>query len=188
MAGLSLASVAIRFCFVDTNTGFCAPLVFPTNGSITTMSPFLVRVLPSGVPRCRRYYGTLRLPVPTARSLMDSFTGSCVLLPVRSAGFEAQPDGRVLFSHRTNGNHTQVSTGPRRFLRNPSCTFAPVSDSGRTDLVSPYRHFSTDPTRSTMKSPTIMISKLNPAALVPAVYASQPGLPLTMQNLLPANG
>ncbi len=28
MAGLFLASVAIRFCFVDTNTGFCAPLVF----------------------------------------------------------------------------------------------------------------------------------------------------------------
>ena len=47
------------------------------------------------------------------------------------------------------------STGSRRFLRNPSCTFATVSDSGRTDYVSPNGHFSADPTSFTMRSPTM---------------------------------
>ena len=155
MAGLFLASVAIRFCFVDTNIGFYAPLVFPTNGSITMMPPFLVRVLLSRVPRCHQYYGTLRLPVPTARSLMDSLPGSCVLLQLCSGRLEASPASRVLFNQRTNGEFTQVNTGSRRFLRNPSCTFAPVIDSGRTDFVSPNRHFSTDPTSCTMKSPAL---------------------------------
>ena len=78
-----------------------------------------------------------------------------MLLHIRFAGLEAKPDDRVLFSHRTNGYLTQVSTGSRRFLRNPSCTFAPVSDSGRTDYVSPNRHFSADPTSFTMRSPTM---------------------------------
>ena len=155
MAGLFLASVAIRFCFVDTNTGSCAPLVFPTNGSITMMSPFLVRILPSGVPRCHQYYGTLRLPVPTARSLMYSLPGSCVSLPVCFIRLEASPDDRVLFSHRTNGDCTQVSTGSRRFLRNPSCTSALVSDPGRAGIASPYRQASADPIFRTMKPPTV---------------------------------
>ena len=155
MAGLFLASVAIRFCFVDTNIGFYAPLVFPTNGSITMMPPFLVRVLLSRVPHCHQYYGTLRLPVPTARSLMDSLPGSCVLLPICFAKFEATPGDQVLCSHRTNGNCTQVSTGSRRFLRNPSCTFAPVSDPDRADAASPYRQTSADPISKKMKPPTM---------------------------------
>lgn len=155
MAGLSLASMAIRFCFVDTNTGFYAPLVFPTNGSITTMSPFLVRVLLSRVPCCHQYYGTLRLPVPTVRSLMHSLPDSCVLLHVRFAWPEAPPDERVRFSHRTNGNCTQVSTGSHRFLRNPSCTFPLVYDPGRVGVVSPYRRTNADPIFRTMKPPTV---------------------------------
>ncbi|MGI2030635.1 hypothetical protein, partial [Endozoicomonas acroporae] len=60
-----------------------------------------------------------------------------MLLHICFAGLEAKPNDQVLFSHRTNGYLTQVSTGSHRFLRNPSCTFAPVSDSGRTDSVSP---------------------------------------------------
>ena len=116
--------------------------------------PFLVRVLLSRVPRCHQYYGTLRLPAPTIRSLMDSLPDSSVLLHIRSVWPEAKPDSRVLFNHRTNGDFTLVSAGPRRFLKNPSCTFAPVSDPGRAENASPFRQLSADPIPNKMKSPT----------------------------------
>ena len=117
--------------------------------------PFLVRVLSSRVPRCHRYYGTLRLPAPITQSLMDSLLGSCDCFIFALAGLKLIPASPVLFNQRTNGHFTQVSTGSRRFLRNPSRTFAPVTDSGRTDIVSPNRHFSADPTSCTMKSPAL---------------------------------
>ena len=112
-----------------------------------------------------------------------------MLLHIRSVRSEAQPDGRALFSHRTNGDITQVSTGSRRFLRNPSCTYALASDPGRADVASPYRQTSADPISQRMKpTDNASISRLNPTASVPAVYASQPVLPLTMQYSLPADG
>jgi hypothetical protein len=66
-------------------------------------------------------------------------------------------------------------TGSPRFLGNPSCTFAPVSDPGRVGLASPLNgHPILSPLRATMRTPTLSrISWLNNAASVHAVYASR---------------
>ena len=81
--------------------------------------------------------------------------GSCKLPQFCFIRFEAKPDDPVLFDHRANGAFMQVRIGSRRFLRNQSCTFAPVTDLGRTGSASPRRQPSAGPTTGNMKPPTI---------------------------------
>ena len=73
------------------------------------------------------------------------------------SGFKHFPDSQALFNHRANGDCIQVNTGSRRFLRNPSCTFALVSDPGWAGIVSPYRQPNADPIFWKMKPPTITL-------------------------------
>ncbi|KEQ13506.1 hypothetical protein GZ77_14310 [Endozoicomonas montiporae] len=119
---------------------------------------------------------------------MDSLPGSSALLRICFVRLEAKPDNRVLINQRTNGEFTLVNTGSHRFLRNPSCTFAPASEPSRAAIPSPSRVGSADHNQQNEVLNGHMISRLNPAALVPAVYASQPALPLAMQDSLPADG
>ena len=56
IAGLLLASMAIRSCFVDTFSGFKAPSVFLKNDSVQWCPASLDRVHPSSVPQRLQYY------------------------------------------------------------------------------------------------------------------------------------
>ena len=69
-------------------------------------------------------------------------------------------------------------TGPPRFLGNPSCTFAPVSDPGRVGPASPFDGYPMlSALKWTIRTPTTrIISWLNNAASVLAVYASSSAL------------
>jgi hypothetical protein len=87
-----------------------------------------------------------------------------------------QPQGVALFISPRASGPPRVGrfTGSPRFLGNPSCTFAPVSDPGRAGLASPFNgNPMLSPPVGTMRTPTMRsISGLNNAALVLAVYAS----------------
>src|SRR5258708_3177782 len=69
MRGALLASSAIRCCRVNTNSGFDAPVMFPSNGPLTQASPFLPGVPQVSVPPAPRYYGMLRPPVALPAAL-----------------------------------------------------------------------------------------------------------------------
>jgi hypothetical protein len=68
--------------------------------------------------------------------------------------YEAIHDGLALFDHRANGCIAWVTTGSHRFLRNPSCTFALVTDPGRIAMTHLIVMANADPIPNKMKSPT----------------------------------
>lgn len=79
-----------------------------------------------------------------------------------------------------------ATTGSPRFLGDPSCTFALVSDPGRAPLSSHSGQGNAAPASNKTKAPAMMMSRLSRTALVPAVYASRRTLPYAMQDSLPA--
>jgi hypothetical protein len=91
-----------------------------------------------------------------------------------------QPQGMATFITPRASGPLRVGqlTGAPRFLGNPSCTYAPVSDPGRVGMASPLTgHPILSPLRATMRTPTMRsISWLNNAASVLAVYASSSAL------------
>ncbi len=62
IAGFSLASLAIRSCFVDTLAGFKAPSCFSKATLLQRRSASLGRVRPSSVPRRPQYYQSAKTP------------------------------------------------------------------------------------------------------------------------------
>ncbi len=64
--------------------------------------------------------------------------------------------------------------GSPRFLENPDCTFALLSDPGATQHKRPYACFGAAPAPETTKArATSHLSRLNDTASALAVYASQ---------------
>src|SRR6266478_128143 len=90
MRGALLASSAIRCCRVNTNSGFDAPVMFPSNGSLTQASPFLPGVPQVSVPPAQRYYGMLRSPVVLPAVLR--FLGLAVPVPCACLRLSSLPD------------------------------------------------------------------------------------------------
>lgn len=181
--------MAIRSCFVDTLSGFNAPSVFHTSDSVSTTSPSLVRVPSSRVPRCQRYYETLRLPVQNACPLMVSLAGSnaCSVVCSRSAEAAGEP-GRVASSDRSD-TYVGSYTGSLRFLGNPSNASAMRSDPDRSSTTSPWQPHQCCPHSQPHEGTSDhMISGRNTTALTPAAYASRSTLPHPMQGSLPAGG
>ena len=64
------------------------------------------------------------------------------------------------------------TAGSPKFLGNPHCTFAGLFDPGRTTGVRPLRRRGSAPGAATSRAPALPLSRLNPPALVLAVYAS----------------
>jgi len=90
MRGALLASSAIRCCRVNTNSGFDAPVMFPSNGPLTQASPFLPGVPQVSVPPAPRYYGMLRSPVVLPAALR--FLGLAVPVPCACFRLSSLPD------------------------------------------------------------------------------------------------
>jgi hypothetical protein len=67
--------------------------------------------------------------------------------------------------------------GTPRFLGSPSHTFAPLYDSGRFGRPHQYDPHDAVPAIPTTRTPAMLISELNHAALVSAAYASSRALP-----------
>ena len=184
-----LASWAIRSCFVDTLSGFKAPSVFLKNDSVQRRSASLDRVRLSGVPRRRQHYqsaktsGTYhRTPYLFGAPLQPPFPR---FAPTR----RGQPRGPgPVLSHGAFGYSTLVGLGSPRFLENPSYTFAPLFDPGRSHNPHPHGSWVSVPVITRTKTPALLISRLNHAASVSAAYASHSALPRNVQGSLPAGG
>jgi hypothetical protein len=137
MAGLSLASPAIRSCFVDTLSGFKAPSCFSVTALFYNGAPLpSVGSASSSVPRHLQYYQSTKTSgaYPLIYSLARSNFASPSSLP-RSGDLRVGPV--PLTAAAPSAIPKLVDTGSPRFLGNPSHTFAPLSDPGRSELVSP---------------------------------------------------
>ena len=139
MAGLFLASPAIRSCFVDTLSGFKAPSCFSETTLFTTVPRFPRPGPPrAAFPDVNSTIRALRLPVPTTGPLIYSLPRSNFASPSslpRSGDLRAGP--APLTAAAPSAIPKLVDTGSPRFLGNPSHTSAPLSDPGRSELVSP---------------------------------------------------
>lgn len=80
---------------------------------------------------------------------------------------------------------TEIAGSPR-FLADPSCTFALFTDPGPVDHVFHDVVIDAAPASNKTKAQTMMISRLNGTASIPAVYASRAPLPTPMQDSLPS--
>lgn len=107
---------------------FCTTVpLFPRLGPLVTAFPTVISTI-----------GALRLPMPNTGSLMDSLPRSTLRLPVYSLAAEtAAGYGPIYIAPCLRACLERSVIGSPRFLRSPSCTFAPLSDPGRSGLASP---------------------------------------------------
>jgi hypothetical protein len=110
---------------------------------------------------------------------MDSLSRSSSCLLVYSLAAEtATGYGHIYIALCLRASLGWSLAGSPRFLGNPSCTFAPVSDPGRVRLALPFNGYPMlSSLAETLRTPTMRsISRLNNAASVLAVYASSSAL------------
>jgi len=130
-------------------------------------------------------FGTIRaLRLPAARpatlrfpSLGGTVDAFAVSLP--PACERARPAGRGLlrFGQPVPRWSSTETTGSPKFLGNPHCTFAGLFDPGRAMASDHSRRHDAAPVAGTSGAPALRLSRLNPPALVLAVYASPRRLP-----------
>jgi len=173
------ASLAIRSCFVDTLSGFKAPSVFLKSVPVLRCPASLLRVRASRVPQPPQYYQStttsgaddgvtydFRFPAATSRLLVRSHAAETSAGPGPAPAAALPAIGSCSY------------TGSPRFLENPSHTFAPLSDPGRSAQASPSRPAQCSPRFNNSEDTSDeVISGLNHAASVSATYASSRALP-----------
>ena len=107
----------------------------------------------------------LRLAVPSMRLAL--------LLPSPAQAHGATGLGLFGSGRPAPDSPSTETTGAPKFLENPYCTFAGLFDPGRTSGVRPLlRRPGAAPVAGTSRAPALRLSRLNPPALVLAVYAS----------------
>src|SRR5947209_8112983 len=148
-SGFSRASSAIRCCNVDTYTGFWAPDMYPSNGSLKRR-PLRSAGSIGPVPPPQRYYGALRLPAVRLAAL------HCLRLAIPPCASNLLPAagtrGRGLrgVDIPVPEPETSVETaGSLRFPGDPHvpspCSWTPVGPTtpGRCDVSARPPHVST---------------------------------------------
>jgi hypothetical protein len=180
MAGLFLASSAIRSCFVDTLSGFKAPSCFSETTLFTTVPRFPRPGPPrAAFPDVDSTIRALRLPAPTTESLMYSLPRSD----------SASPSSLPRSGDLRMGLAPHPAAVPSLFQSRSmpdlpgSWGIHPIPLPRSRTPVGPNwsRHtaqLGVAPTNCTMKAPTLIsISRLYHAALASAVYASSSASP-----------
>jgi len=183
VSGISLASSAIRCCFVETLVGLGLPGLFPSNGSVSPVPPFLGRVPWGGFPDVTGHIGHSDFLPPLA----PHFVAFAWRYHRCGHSFAPGPAGRCppRPGFWSPGSHTGISRWRRQDLPG---SWAPrrihaVALRPRWDLrARPYGASVLPSAVSTASAPTtISISRLNDAACMLAVYASQPRLSVDVQ-------
>lgn len=96
ICGACRASSASRCCRVDTMSGFDAPCMVPSNGSLTRCPPSLRRLLQGAVRRFRGYYGDTPTPAALPALLEDVgryHSCACRFAPTRLRRTAGRPGG-----------------------------------------------------------------------------------------------
>src|SRR5581483_3902470 len=187
IAGLCAASSAIRFCFVETLSGFNAPSVFLKSDSVPRCSASLDRVRASHVPRRPQYYQST---TTSCAGYGSAYLFASPLQPILSQFAPMRrraPQGLVPLKPGTIGyrsaGRTQELPGSWRIHPIPlPRSRIPASSSGLA--LSPKRcssHLVENESTDISE-----ISGLNHAASVPTAYASSSALPHRLQGSLPA--
>jgi len=191
LSGICLASSAIRCCFVKTLMGPEFPGIFPSNDSV------IRQPLPSfgslgKVPRSRRYYELLRLPaiLSVALRFLRLTVPPCALLFGSPTGVGAPPAERGYLgcgfpnhcSDSGNGRISQVPVVLCAFMPRSSTPVRPSSQA----ISALWCCLPDLPKPSALTHSCL--SRLNHAACMLPVYASQSRLPFPTQHSVPAAG
>ena len=98
----------------------------------------------------------LRLPAPNTKSLMDSLLRSNLRLLVRSPLAKTSRGARPRLLPGAISYLNWSNAGSPRFLENPSCTFALLSDPGRSGWPCLDGQLSAIPNAGKMKTPAFV--------------------------------
>src|SRR5687767_1001515 len=178
--GIFLASVAIRCSFVEMLSGFGAPVILPSSGSMI-WSP-LPSAGSSGAssPVSSVLRETPTPDRPSRRASLPSLGGTTLCPMLRSREADGTPPRGLEVVDPVSGRDSWMEPiGSPRFLGNPDACM-PCSEQTPVELPAPgqlRRRQCCLPERTHCRPPRLHLSGLSRTACTLAVYASQPRSP-----------